>query len=265
MRKMKTTVAAAMLITSLMCVPLASAQEPPAIAVSPSKATMLVGDAHTFRAVGKDGRLRHNVRWAVSPERAATLTTEGDEATLAAQEPSSSVMLTAYTEGSSAQASIEIRSGNSLPIGTVKWSVKELPGCKTVKITPAVPSQGGPDIYVEESCPGGMFVRAIMEDGRELWRKNLGGAAGALPASTGAKEEASTGKQLNLSAHSVCDAVTAGMTKDAVAKLAQKSNIRLTEKERATASWTIEEPGFLCKVSFDDDVVATRRKTITTE
>jgi hypothetical protein len=57
----------------------AFAQEPPTLLVVPSKSTMLVGDTRTFRAVGRDARTSHNVRWSVSPEHAATLTTDGDE------------------------------------------------------------------------------------------------------------------------------------------------------------------------------------------
>jgi hypothetical protein len=62
------------------------AQDPPALLVSPANVTMLIGDTHTFRAVGKDGRMRHPVRWRVSPESAVTLTLHGDEATLQACE-----------------------------------------------------------------------------------------------------------------------------------------------------------------------------------
>lgn len=49
----------------------ARAQNPPALSVSPGKASMVVGETRTFRAVGKDGRIRHNVRWSISPELAA--------------------------------------------------------------------------------------------------------------------------------------------------------------------------------------------------
>src|SRR4030088_3063936 len=75
------------------------AQDSPALSVVPSKGTMLVGETHTFRAVGKDGRLRHNVRWNISPEHAAKLTVDNQEATSQAEEPYWSVVLTAYAEG----------------------------------------------------------------------------------------------------------------------------------------------------------------------
>ena len=87
---------------------------------------MLVGDTRTFRAVGKDGRKMQNVAWKVSPESAATLTTTDDEATLQATAPSATVVLTVRAGDDSAEASIEIRSGSAMAIGTALWSVTNL-------------------------------------------------------------------------------------------------------------------------------------------
>jgi hypothetical protein len=60
MRKMNCTAFLALLAISMIG-RLAFAQNPPALLVVPSKATMLVGDTRTFRAVGKDGRKQQNV------------------------------------------------------------------------------------------------------------------------------------------------------------------------------------------------------------
>ncbi len=232
-----------------------------AIAVVPSKATMLVGEAHTFRAVGNDGRMRHHVRWSITPSSVVTLTQEGDEVTVLAGQPFSSVNLTAYSEGASAQAGIEIRTGDSLPLGTVKWSVKEMPGCKSTKITPAVPSAGGPDIYEEEWCPQGTFVRAITDDGRELWRRRITGPTPPPPSSTKA-DNAPPATHIT-SGRSLCDDVSAGITKGAVFKLASDHNLPLGEKERASDSWLLEEQGAQCKISFDQSgIVVKKKKTI---
>jgi hypothetical protein len=261
MRKMKCCAVLSLLAVSMMG-HLSFAQNSPALLVVPSKATMLVGDTHTFRAVGKDGRIRHNVRWSVSSERAATLTPDGDEAILQANEPYSSLVLTAYAEGDSSEATLEIRSGSSLPSGTTKWSVTELPGCKTTKITPAVPSAGGPDVYVQESCPDGTYVRSITEDGRELWRRRIGGPLTSLPPELKGKEEVQAAGHINLSAHSLCDDVSSGMTKDAVSKLAQERSFRLEEKERESNNWVIEEHNFRCTILFDNAAVVVKKKKI---
>jgi hypothetical protein len=235
------------------------AQDSPALTVVPSKATMLIGETHTFRAVGKDGRLRHNVRWSVSPQHAAKLTANDDEATIQADEPSSTVVLTAYAEGESSEASIEIRSGPSLPIGTTKWSVSGLPGCKSMQMTQAVPSANGPDIYVQEACPDGTYVRAITDDGRELWRRKIG-----VPLAPGlkAKEETEPAEHISLSTRSLCDDISSGMSKDSVSKLAQDHNLRLGEKERQGNNWLIEERNFHCKILFDNAATVVKKLKI---
>jgi hypothetical protein len=245
---------------------LALAEEPPALLVVPSSATILVDDTHTFRAVGKDGRMRHNVQWSISPESAATLTPNGDEATVTAVEPSLTVVLSAHVGGDSSEATIEIRSGAALSPGTPIWSVTHLPGCKSGQITQAVPSANGPDLYVQESCPQGTFIRAMTADGRELWRRRLGDPAGTLPPSGKASEQAQPGQHLNLGAHSLCDAVSSGMTKDAVSTLARNNNRRLAEKEQQSDRWVLEEQGFRCDIWFDmAGAEIKKKKTIITD
>jgi hypothetical protein len=242
------------------------AQNPPSLLVEPSKAVMLVGDSRTFRAVGEDGRKRQNVAWNVSPESAATLTTADDEATLRATEPSATVVLTARAGDDSAEASIEIRSGTAMAVGTALWSVTNLPGCKSGKITQAVPTANGPDLYVEEACPDGTYIRAMTADGREIWRRRLGDLAALAPPGVTTKEKTQTAERLNLSARSLCDDVSPGMTKDAVSKLVEDRNLRLGNKERESNNWMIEEQGFRCKIVFSETgTVASKKKVIVTD
>ncbi|MBV8049663.1 MAG: hypothetical protein JOZ80_00665, partial [Acidobacteriaceae bacterium] len=89
---------------------LAAAQEVPPLLVLPSKAIMLLSETRTFRAVGKDGRIRNNVAWSISGSNDAEITTNGDEATVRALNPTRNLVLTANFAGDSAQASIEISS-----------------------------------------------------------------------------------------------------------------------------------------------------------
>lgn len=246
---------------------LAFAQGSNAILVVPSRITMLVGETHVFRAVGKDGHMLRNVSWSLSSDHDANLTADGEEAIIQAGQPSSNIVLTANAGGGSAEASIEIRSGNSLPIGTVKWSVTELPGCKTTKITPAVPSAGGPDIYVQEVCPDGTYVRAITEDGRELWRRNISGSAapaasGALTPGRKANEETQLAEHINSSARSVCDGISFGMTKDGVSKLVHDRNLGLGERERESNTWVFEEHNYRCNVVFGKSGTVLKNKKI---
>lgn len=72
--------------------------------------------------------------------------------------------------------------------------------------------------------------------------------------------------RLNLNARSLCDYVSPGMTKDAVAKLAQDRNLRLEENQQARDSWFYEENGFSCKILFDQaGTVVKKKKTIFTD
>jgi hypothetical protein len=265
MRKMKCAAVLALIMVDMIG-RLAFAQNPPALLVVPSKAIMLVGDTRTFRAVGEDGRKRQNVTWNVSPEHAAKLTTANDEATLQATEPSATVVLTAHAGADSAEASIEIRSGTAMAAGTALWSVTNLPGCKTAKMSQAVPTANGPDIYVEEACPDGTFIRAMTAGGREIWRRRLGDLAAPSRPGVTTKEKTQPAERLNLTARSLCDDVSPGMTKDAVTKLAGDRNVRLQEKERESKSWMIEEEHFHCKIVFNETgTVMKKTKIIITD
>ena len=241
------------------------AQNIPVVLVVPSKVTMVIGETHTFRAVDRDGRMLHDVRWSVTPEQAATLLGGGDEATLQATQTASRVILTASAGGDIAEANIEIRSGTQLPTGSVKWSVTDLPGCKTTKIIPAVPSAGGPDVYVQETCPDGTYIRAITDDGRELWRRKISDTP-ALPGQTTSDDSNEMTQHLDTAARSICLDISPGMNKEDVWKLAQTRSLPLRDDERKKDSWLIEEPGSSCAVAFDQSgIVLRKKKTIITD
>ena len=261
----------------------ASAQAPTAMTVSPNKATMLVGETRTFRAVDKDGRIRHNVRWEISPSYAATITANGDEVTVTAREASPSVTLTASAEGDSADASIEIRAAGDTKPGTTLWSVAPTPGCKATQMIQAVPSANGPDLYVQETCPEGTMLRALTADGRELWRKMMAGTpvGAAVPTSNGPyigflpngptspappKPAEPAGAHIPQGT-SLCDAVSVGMTRDDVFKAAVERNIALGAKQRQRDTWLIERQGSSCTISFDAKTgnVVKKKKTIVTD
>ncbi len=238
------------------------AHEIPALSISPAKVTMLPGENRTFRAVGKDGRIRHNVRWSI-PAGAAKLTTNGDEAVVEAV-AESTLTLTANAEGDSAEATIEVLSGHTMPAGTVLWTVAPLPGCKSTQLTQAVPSANGPDLYDDEQCPQGRFIRALTADGRELWRRQLTGAGGLLSAAPVTKPQPDTGQHMDLHRASVCDGVSPGMTKDGVSKVANDLNLHLDKKQWQSDTWEFEEEGSRCAISFDGKsrAVVKKKKTI---
>jgi hypothetical protein len=257
------------------------------LSVSPSKATLLVGGTQSFRAVGTDGRIRHSVHWSISPEYAVTIALQGDEVTVTAKEAAPSVVLTAKADGDSAQATIEIRAGRTLDAGTILWSVTPLPGCKSVDMKQAVPSADGPDIYDQEQCPDGTYFRALTADGREIWRRKIGGPnekmpSGAVPIGGGSHigfipgggiSKAPTRPTEPASGHihshaaSVCDAISEGMTRDDASKVVSNHHAALDARQRPSDTWTIEEEGFLCTISFDakTGAVVKKKKTVVTD
>lgn len=246
----------------------AFAQDPPALVISPGKATMQVDEMRTFRAVGKDGRARHNVRWSISPQSAAALALNGDEATVQAKQASSTVLLTAYAGSDSAEATIDILQGKP-PNGTLLWSVPPIPGCKTEKLSQAVPTATGPDLYDQEACPQGTVIRALTADGREIWRRQITGPGTAFQVDPGQDElsrraEPASAGRLNLKVASVCDAVSSGMTKEEVSRLLSTRNLHMYDKQRQSNDWELEEEGSRCAISFDDKTgaVVKKKKTI---
>lgn len=170
------------------------------------------------------------------------------------------VYLTARAESDSDEATIDILSGNTPPAGTLLWTVPPIPGCKSVNLTQAVPSATGPDLYDQEECPQGPVIRALTADGREIWRKQLGGSGSAFVVDPRTNAIPESGERLNSKATSVCDAVSSGMTKDDVSGLAKSRNIHLDEKQRQGDSWTLEEEGFRCTISFDGKTGAVVKK-----
>ncbi len=277
-------------VTLLSCC--ARAQSPQSLTVSPNKATMQIGETRTFRAVGKDGRIRHNVLWGISPEHAAEIRLEGDEVSVSAREASPSVLLSATAEGDSADASIEIRSAGEMSAGTAIWSVSPTPGCKVEKMTQAVPSANGPDLYVQESCTDGMMIRALTADGRELWRRAMGGGgqevakgpgpiaqgphAGFMPngvtspvpaSKTSGKPDEASGEHIHLQAASVCDSVSLGMAREDAFKTVVGRKAAFDARQRSSDTWTIEEEGFRCTILFDAKTgnVVKKKKTVVTD
>ena len=234
------------------------AVDPPKVLVVPTRATILIGETQTFRAVGQDGRPLHGVRWRVSPEYSTKLTVDGDEATMLATQTSGSVIITASAGNGSAEGELEIKAGTSMPIGSTKWSVEELPGCKTIEIMPAVPSAGGPDIYARETCSDGDYVRAITEDGRELWRHKFDNGS---PVPHAVNQSQST-QHINPGARSVCDEISTGNTMAAVSEIARARLIVLQPKEKESTTWLLEEPDFRCQVFFNAGGAVIKKKKI---
>lgn len=229
----------------------------PSLLVTPSKVTVVVGESHIFRAVGPDGRIVRGVHWRVSPVYSADLRTD-DEAEVSATIPKGFEVIADY-QGQAAKALVTVIAGYYLPEGTVRWSVTELPGFKTVKLIPAVPSSNGPDVFAEEVGPSGSIIRAYTEDGRELWRTALSGQLSA---------EVIAQQQSNLSSKKepACAAIKIGNTKTEVAALKEAADYAANPPLFKRDEWILEQPGVVCHIYFDaNSTVSKSRCELTNE
>jgi hypothetical protein len=74
--------------------------------------------------------------------------------------------LTAHAGEGYAEAQVEVLQGTTMPIGTIRWSGVDWPGCKTADIMPAVPSATGvADVLEEAECADGHYVAAYTAQG----------------------------------------------------------------------------------------------------
>ena len=141
--------------------------------VSPSVVNLNAGDVRPFCVFDIDGKiLTSSAEWALSDSAAVTLTS-GAEPVITAMEPGKAI-LRARVGNRTAEASIAVLEGNTMPAGTIKWSVPNYPGYKTKQIVQAVPRERGPDIYtIEENAEGKSLVRAWTSEGIFLWMRKF--------------------------------------------------------------------------------------------
>lgn len=228
------------------------------VAVTPAKVTMVVGESRPFRAVDAQGHMLTNVHWTVSRSELEDIA-GGAEVEVVAKQPGS-FTLTAHAGEGYADAQVEILQGPTLPMGTVRWSGVDWPGCKTAKIMPAVPSATGvADVFEDAECTDGHYVAAYTADGIMAWRRKTTAKGGVQPSA----EQIATAAQLNTHA-SICDSISLAMKRDGVRAL-------LVERQLATSSetdstWVIEEEGTECRLWFDREFrVSKKRRTFVSE
>jgi len=232
----------------------ASAQDIPGLAVTPSSATVLLGESRPFRAVNRDGRPGSAVRWDSSSSEAQIYGT-GSDIEVEFREPGE-YTIHAYSPDGSGSAKIRVLALRALPYGTKKWTVESFQGCQTKQIVPAIPAAGSTnDVFMSDSCPRGNVIRALTAEGLENWR-TWTSEKDIDPSKLSAYEpKALLGK-------SVCDNVQADMSRDDVTRLAAAAKVDLPDTERSKDTWTFEEGAGECRVTFHDGKVTKKQKII---
>ncbi|HWR13230.1 MAG TPA: hypothetical protein VN577_00265 [Terriglobales bacterium] len=228
------------------------AQETPRLAITPSRATVVVGQTKMFRAVDARGVPDNSVRWDTPFQQM-----EGSGAdVMVTYMRAGDYEISAHIPGASASAHLKVIEGDELPEGTEKWVLDNLPGCKTKRIIPAVPAAGSDnDVFSVEECPRGQVVRALSAEGLENWRTGL-------PEDTKINSDDLANLQpKSLLGASVCDNLKVGMTKDET-KLAVRSSDLQPPLNPAGDLWTLEEPRGECRITFIGGRVTKWKKII---
>jgi outer membrane protein assembly factor BamB len=140
---------------------------------------LLIGESSTLSAVDGTGHPVSNVQWSINPSL-ADLHDEDGGIFIEAKQPGRAV-LTAAVNNQSATADIAVVSGSDLPPGAVRWSVDPMPGFETLLVSQAVPTGNAPVFYsIEWNKSSNAIVRALSEDGQQLWMAPLSSNASPL-------------------------------------------------------------------------------------
>ena len=237
-------------------------QVPNTYLITPEKTTMLIGESRPFRMVDQSGHSQHKVTWTLS-DADAFQSAEGDEIRLTPKR-AGDFRLTARTDFATAEATVKVMEGESLPVGTVKWSAGKMKGCKTTKIIPAVPSPNGPDIFEQSSCEDGDYVAAYAASGVLLWRRKI--TDNGAPARPGGNDYEVVGNRLESHPASICDLVSAGMDQQKVRNLLTQHNPSFREEPSGGRVWLVEESNTQCRMWFDEkSVLGKKRKVLVVE
>jgi hypothetical protein len=229
--------------------------------ITPDKTTMLIGDMRPFRMVDQNGRLQHKVIWTLSDADAFEVF-DGDQIQLISKR-AGEFRLMARTDFATAEATVKVIDGPSLPAGTVKWTSGKMSGCKTVKILPAAPRPNGPDIYEQSVCEDGEYLAAYTLGGVQLWRRKIGDhGAVAGPGGPGGNQYEIVGNRLEPNSTSACELVSEGMDQQKIRDLLAQHHLSFREETTGGRVWLVAEPSTQCRMWFDEKSVLVKKRKV---
>ena len=245
-------------------------QSTPFVAITPSTATMLVGESRPFRLVDQNGRTQRNVSWTIS-DPGAFEADKGDELVVTAKHPGD-FRIRAQNGNGAAEATVKVMEGTSLPKGAAKWSSPSLEGCKPKEIKPAVPSASGIDVYVLTQCGDGQYLEAYTADGIQVWRQKVSGGSGPAPVTRAAPGVSAppaglspvATERLSQNSTSICDLVSLGTDQNKIHDLLERRKLAVSRDSPQSRVWLVEESGTQCKLWFDEKSLLTKKRKILT-
>lgn len=230
------------------------AQSSYGVIVSPSSATLMVGESRLFRLVDNSGHVIKNVDW--SPVDTGIVEVSDDDEGRVTALRTGNVTLRARGGNGTAYARIEVIDG-ARPPGTIEWNSRDVAGCRVLRVDRVRVVGNGPGVMTRSQCSDGMYLNAYSAQGVYMWRFKLGTGSDATASS------ADTQASMNTRASSICDSISDGMNEQAVAQLMVSRHLRPMPKEQTM--WVIEEDNAKCTLWFSASKVERKRKTLTSE
>jgi hypothetical protein len=234
------------------------AQSSSFVVVTPQSATLLTGESRSFRLVDQNGQFQRNVTWTISDPDALQATT-GDELTITAKHPGD-FHIDARSKSGSAEASVKVMEGQ-LPVGTKIWTAPTAAGCKSIQLVQAMPSANGPDMYDTSHCEDGDYVTALTSDGRQLWRRRVGGSPAPTRTATDINENPAPAR-LNSRSPSVCDSLSTGTGQQAIRDLLHERHLVFNEGPAGERDWIVDESNSQCELRFDEKLILIKKRKI---
>jgi len=178
-RRLLTIIAILYLLSVFPVSDLAAAQKQivPSLIITPSAVTLLVDDSRSFSAIDASGRPLRSAQWSISAP-IAELQIDGGEVRVDARHAGRAV-LTATADNFSAAATVTILAGESLPPGSLRWSVDPMPGFESLVIQQTSPTQNSEVDFcsIEWNKKSNAIVRAFRDTGQQLWMARLSSLA----------------------------------------------------------------------------------------
>lgn len=239
----------------------AQSRAPLFVKVTPNTVSIPVGGSASFRLVDQTGHMVPHVAWHVSDPDAFWIQ-DGDEFSIIAKEPGD-YRVDGRTADGEAEATVTVLRQDSRPGQTPQWVSGGVEGCKTVKITRAMPNTAGIAVYQQTECDDGTYISAYRANGVQMWRTKMSDT-GVPPSAAGLTPSAPAAR-LNARSKSVCDSVSVGDDQAKIRDLLREQELTSSESG-SDHSWTIDESSTQCILWFDEkSQVSKKRKVFVTK
>jgi hypothetical protein len=144
--------------------------------ISPAVVNLLVGESHSFSAFELEGKtVTESAEWTLEKSESVELSNAAGP-TITSKFPGRAI-LRAKLGSQTAEATITVLEGVTVPDGTTLWSAPKIPGFTPKEMVQAVPTPRGPDLYcIDQNEKGESLVRALTIDGRQMWMRKMAGS-----------------------------------------------------------------------------------------